>query len=108
MKAKKPRSGTNFDLPKNILQEFSPELATPLTLLINNMFQEAEWPLHWKLEHVVPIPKVTSPVSEDDLRPISLTPFFSKVAEHFVVDWLLEFISEKIDFRQYLSRFWRS
>ena len=34
-------------------------------------------------------------------RPISLTPFFSKVTEHFVVMWLLDYISDKIDFRQY-------
>ena len=41
------------------------------------------------------------PETEDDLRPISLTPFFSKVVEKFVVDWLLSFIGDKIDFRQY-------
>ena len=41
------------------------------------------------------------PESEDDLRPISLTAFFSKVSEHFVVMWLLRFIKDKIDFRQY-------
>jgi hypothetical protein len=41
------------------------------------------------------------PETEDDLRPISLTPFCSKVAEHFVVMWLLEFIGDQIDFRQY-------
>ena len=41
------------------------------------------------------------PESEDDLRPISLTSFFSKVTEHFVVMWLMSFIKNKIDFRQY-------
>ena len=60
-----------------------------------------EWPSSWKLEHVVPIGKMTSPETEDDLRPISLTPFFSKVTEHFVVGWLMSYIKDKIDFRQY-------
>ena len=50
---------------------------------------------------MTPLGKVTQPESEDDLRPISLTNFFSKVAENFVVTWLLEFIGDKLDFRQY-------
>ena len=101
MQANKPKSGTPNDLPKEIIQEFSPEFATPLTMIFNNMFSTGEWPEHWKLEYVTPIGKVPKPKSEDDLRPISLTPFFSKVAEHFVVDWILQFVSDKIDLRQY-------
>ena len=50
---------------------------------------------------MTPIGKVPLPESEDDIRPISLTNFFSKVMEHFVVMWLLEVIGHKIDFRQY-------
>ena len=49
----------------------------------------------------MPIGKIPLPESEDDLRPISLIAFFSKVTEHFVVMWLLEYIQYKIDFRQY-------
>jgi len=56
IRAKKPRSGTQYDLPKEIMQEFCPEIAGPLTKLINQIFESAEWPSHWKLEHVVPIP----------------------------------------------------
>ena len=100
-KAKKPQSGTKLDMPRDIINEFAPEIAGPLTVIINNMFESAEWPASWKVENVVPIPKVPNPETEEDLRPISLTPFFSKVAEHFVVDWLLGFIGKKIDFRQY-------
>ena len=99
--AKKPRSGIPNDLPKEIIQEFGPELASPLQMIMSNVFKSGEWPSHWKLEHVIPISKIPIPESEDDLRPISLTPFFSKVTEHFVVMWLLEFIGEKLDFRQY-------
>ena len=101
LQANKPKSGTPNDLPKEIIQEFSPEFATPLTVIFNNMFSTGEWPDHWKLEYVTPIGKVPKPKSENDLRPISLTPFFSKVAEHFVVDWILEFVSDKIDLSQY-------
>ena len=63
--------------------------------------QSGEWPKQWKLEHVVTIAKIALPLTEDDLRPICLTPFFSKVTEHFIVMWLLEYIGDKIDFRQY-------
>ena len=99
--AKKPKSGIPSDLPKVILQEFSPELASPVRKILQNIFNSGEWPNSWKLEHVIPIGKIPMPESEDDLRPISLTPFFSKVTEHFVVKWLLDHISDKIDFRQY-------
>ena len=59
------------------------------------------WPSQYKREYITPIGKVPSPENEDDLRPIALTPFFSKVMEHFVVAWILEIIGHTIDFRQY-------
>ena len=76
--AKKPRSGIPGDLPKTLIQEFSPELATPVSKVINNIFKSGEWPSHWKLEQVTPIGKVPLPENEDDLRPISLIPFLVK------------------------------
>ena len=54
-------------------------------------------PDHYKVEYVTPIGKVPQPQSEDDIRHISLTNFFSKVMEH----WLLDIIGNKMDFRQY-------
>ena len=65
-KAKKPRSGTEFDVPKEIINEFAPELATPLSVIFNRIFKDADWPLHWKLENIIPIPKVPNPESEED------------------------------------------
>ena len=101
MSAKKPQSGVPGDMPRTIINEFAPELATPASKIINNIVQSCEWPAQWKLEYVTVIGKIPVPETEDDLRPISLTAFFSKVTEHFVVMWLLKYIGDKIDFRQY-------
>ena len=101
VKANKPRSGVPGDLPADLIKEFSVELAAPLNKLLNNVVQSASWPQQWKTEYVTPIGKVPQPEDEDDLRPISLTAFFSKVLENFVVMWLLQIIGDKLDFRQY-------
>ena len=99
--AKKPKSGVPGDLPAEIVKNFSDELSPPVCNILNNIFQSAVWPDQWKKEYVTPIGKVPLPDSEDDLRPISLTNFFSKVAEHFVVTWLLQYIGDQLDIRQF-------
>jgi hypothetical protein len=99
--AKKPRSGVPNDLPKKIKHKFSPELDRPVGKIVRSIVKTCQWPKQWKLEQIVAIGKVPIPQSEDDLRPILLTAFFSKVTEHFVVMWLLDYIQDKIDFRQY-------
>ena len=99
--AKKLKSGVPNDLPKQLTQEFAPELGKPVSCIINKICSTGEWPSQWKMEHIVPIGKIPMPETEDDLRPISLTAFFSKVTEHFIVMWILEYIEDKIDFRQY-------
>ena len=94
--AKKPRSGVPGDLPRVIVQEFAPELATPVQSIVQNILQSGQWPTQWKKEWVTPIGKIPVPLTEDDIRPISLTNFFSNVIEHFVVMWLLNYIGEQI------------
>jgi hypothetical protein len=99
--AKKPQSGVPWDLPSTIIKEFSVELSKPVKKLINKVIQSKVWPKHWKTEYVTPIGKIPQPETEDDLRPISLTSFWSKLLEQFVVMWLLEYIGEKLDIRQF-------
>ena len=76
LRTKKAKYCVKGDLPKVFNNEFAPELALPLCKIINNIVQSGEWPYQWKLENVVTIAKIPMPESEDDLRPISLTPFF--------------------------------
>ena len=85
--AKKSTAGVPSDLPKLLTKEFAVELAKPVRTIINSIASSGEWPDQWKLEYITPLAKVSQPKTEDDLRPISLTAFYSKVTEHFVVSW---------------------
>ena len=99
--AKKPKGGVPGDLPRKLLIEFSPELATPMARIYQNIIDTQKWPSMWRCEYGIPLQKVSNPENEDQLRIISLTAFFSKVFEQFVIKWLLHFIGDKIDWRQY-------
>ena len=99
--AKKPKGGVPGDLPKKLVTEFSPELATPMTKIYQNIIATQQWPSMWRSEYGIPLQKVPNPENEDQLRVISLTAFFSKVFEQFVIEWLVFHIGDKIDWRQY-------
>ena len=105
-KANKPKSGVPGDLPRKIIEEFGPELSSPMCTIFNQIVQSSKngpvkWPESWKMEYGTPLPKTQNPKSEDDLRVISLTSFFSKVLESFVVDWLRHHIGKQLDPKQY-------
>jgi hypothetical protein len=100
-KAKKPNSIVSGDLPKKIVQEFSCELATPVTIIYNSILKTLEYPRQWVVEHQIPLPKVYPPSSEDELRNIAKTAFFSKVFESFLSDWLMPIVEPYLDPCQY-------
>ena len=104
--ANKPKSGVPGYLPKKLVAEFGPELATPICRIFKNIENSAKqgpvnWPSSWKHEFGIPLQKIPDPKTEDDLRIISLTSFFSKVMEHFVVEWLMVYIGSKLDPKQF-------
>ena len=105
-RANKPKSGVPGDLPRKLVSEFSPELSEPICKIFNSIVSDAKqgtvkWPTSWKQEFGTPIQKIPNPYCEDDLRVISLTPFFSKVLEKFVLEWLMVYIGEKLDPKQF-------
>ena len=65
-----------------------PSTLSHITSIINKSISSAIFPSIWKHALVTPIPKVNSPESFGDLRPISLLPFLSKVLER-IVFWQL-------------------
>ena len=103
-KSKKPRSSVPGDLPRRIVQEFGPEIATPAGRIFRNIVKTGHWPKQWRLEYGTPLQKQSNPINEDQIRIISLTSFLSKQFEQFVIIWLLKYVSSQMDWGQYGGR----
>ena len=73
-------------VPNWVLREYADFLADPVCSILNSSFAEQKLPSQWKHADVTPLTKV-KPVTvvSKHIRPISLTPSLSKVAEDFVV-----------------------
>ena len=95
------KGGVRGDLPTSLIKEFAPELSVPVSQIFRSITRTGKWPKRWRLEQGIALAKVPNPLSEDDTRIISLTPFFSKSFEKVIIKWLLHFISDKLDLSQY-------
>ena len=74
------------NIPNWILKEYAELLLMPITNILNSSFREQRLPSVWKLADLSPLVKQKPAVDLNKyLRPISLTPCMSKVAEDFVV-----------------------
>ena len=92
-RSKKTNSMVPGDLPKHIIQEFPEELAVPVTKICQKMLETMPWPAMYWTEYGVP-----NPEDENQFRIISLTSFFSRTFENFVIKWL---IGNKMDPKQF-------
>ena len=74
------------NIPNWVLKEYTSILAVAVTSLMNSSLNEQTLPQIWKSADVTPIAK-NSQVERisNDLRPISLTPTLSKIAEDYIV-----------------------
>jgi hypothetical protein len=72
-------------LPAWLLKENAELIAEPIAEIINSSFRESRLPPSWKEADIVPVPKqrIVKDVRKH-LRPISLTPILSKVADEFI------------------------
>ncbi|XP_076033182.1 uncharacterized protein LOC143020617 [Oratosquilla oratoria] len=100
-KLKQNRSTTPSDLPIKIYKEFAPELALPLSSIINASLSQNTCPSDWKISYVTPIPKTLSPQSLSDLRPIAITPIPSLICEDLVFNSVYSNIKHSIDAQQF-------
>ena len=69
--------------------------------LYNLILTSCEYPKHWKIATVVPIPKIASATKHGELRPISLLQLPGKILEHHIHDN----IQDHLDRESLLSKF---
>ena len=100
-KLKKTRSTLPIDIPHKLRKACSVELAGPLTNIINACLKQGQYPQLWKYEWVTPVPKVTNPLSPEDLRKISGTSDYSKIFEGFVKGWIIADVYHYFDIGQF-------
>lgn len=90
-------------IPVWLLKENADLLAGPVSVILNSSFHESRLPPSWKEADVVPVPK-QRPINDINkhLRPISLTPILSKLAEdHIVEKYVKPAVLQRIDPRQF-------
>ena len=97
----KKNKGIPSDLPQKLLKEFAAELTSPISKIFRAILKTNKWPDDWSIEHGLALKKKQVPETEADLRIISLTSFWSKSLETFIIEWLDKEIGTKLDFSQY-------
>ena len=105
MKLNRSKAHGPDGIPGWVLKENADLLAAPIADILNSSYREGRLPPSWKEADVVPVPKqrpVHAGGSWQDinkhLRPISLTPILSKIAEEYVVDtYVKPAVLSKID-----------
>ena len=73
----------------------------PLFHIYSLALSECKWPRAWVVESVKPIPKKKLPETVKDVRPISITPIFSKILERLVRQELRHDVSNQMHVNQF-------
>ena len=98
----KSTSSSN-DIPSKFLKIASCIVSEWLSKLFNKSMTTGGFPDSWKIAHITPIPKVHSPSSSSEYRPISVLPVLSKLFEKRLYHRVYSYLTEHnlIDKRQY-------
>ena len=70
-------------LPTWLLRSCSFELAEIVAHILNCSFSTGKVPSYWLNALVTPVPKVSAPIGFSDFRPISVTPYLSRMPRRY-------------------------
>ena len=98
----KPTSPGPDGLPAWLFKACAEQLSSVMVTLINHSLRHSDVPVCWLTATITPIPKIKPPTVPSDLRPISVTPIFSRITERLVVrDYILPAITLESLYDQY-------
>lgn len=81
-------------IPSRLIHDGAPELAEPLTLLMNRTINEGTLPTDWKHAVVTPVHKAGTKMDPSNFRPISVLPIFSKILQRAVHGMMYKYLQE--------------
>ena len=90
-----------LDIPIVLIKAFADNLSEPLSLLFNEITSTGKFPNCWKLGFITPVKKKGNNQDFNGVRPITLTPVFSKLYESFLAEWLKVKVIPNVDQRQF-------
>ena len=86
-------SSAGYDeMPALILKKCIDEYITPIMYLVNLSIRQGTFPSELKLAKVIPIFKSGNEQLINNYRPISVLPFFSKIYEKVMANFLINFL----------------
>jgi len=91
------------DIPSKFLKRASCIVSEWLSNFFNKCMTIGEFTGSWKIAHITPIPKIHSPSSSSEYRPISVLPVMSKLFEKVLYHRVYSYLTKDnlIDKRQY-------
>jgi len=85
-------TSNSYAIPAKFLKISASSLSSWLSEIFNKCMAKGEFPNLLKIAQITSIPKITSPKSPNDYRPISILPTLSKVFEKVIYSRLYSFV----------------
>ena len=100
-KTRKTASGKD-GIPAWVFRENAYNLTFPLKHIIDHCLAQGKFPACLKISKVIPLPKVATSGSLNDLRPIAITPIMFRIMERILIkSFVATNYEEKIEARQH-------